>query len=196
MTTVLYDIECRKACDVYTASEHTGLPWDAKLDDLQKAFTAGFAAGLSSLASAAPAHAMALATYAALEADFCKPTPPMPLPGSAAKAIMDGTDWPPATTPEDIYKAYPRHVGRQSAIKAINKAALALRKADPGLFALGHLLDATKAYKAATDSWPAADKKFIPHPASWFNAGCYEDDRKEWNRGFKATGSAFSKPAH
>lgn len=81
--------------------------------------------------------------------------------------------------PEDvataIYKAFPRRVGKKAALKAI-KGALATTSA-------AELLQAVQAFAAAVAKWPAADRKFIPHPATWFNRGSYEDDPKEWERG-------------
>jgi hypothetical protein len=76
---------------------------------------------------------------------------------------------------EEIYAAYPRRVGKQDALKAIN-AALATYPADK-------LLAATKAYAEATALWPDKDQKFIPHPATWFKRGSYEDDPQTWKRG-------------
>jgi hypothetical protein len=89
-------------------------------------------------------------------------------------------------TAEDIYAAYPRKVGKQAAVKAINKAAKRVGS-------LSELLSCTKAYAAATATWPAADKQFIPHPATWFNRGSYDDDPKEWVRGAAATPSQFTR---
>jgi hypothetical protein len=97
----------------------------------------------------------------------------------------------PSVTAEDIYAAYPRKVGKQAAIKAIKKAIKALG----GAFGKPEveLLILTKQYAAAVATWPAADKQFIPHPATWFNRGSYDDDPKEWVRGTAAAPSQFSK---
>jgi hypothetical protein len=75
---------------------------------------------------------------------------------------------------EAIYAAYPRKVGRQDAIKAI-RTAMKIRPAMD-------LLRSTNAYADATTRWPVADRQFIPHPATWFNRGSYDDDPKEWTR--------------
>lgn len=70
---------------------------------------------------------------------------------------------------EQIYDAYPKKVGRTEALKAIEKA-LKLKSFD-------FLIEATASYaKARTGQ----DPKFTPHPASWFNAGHYDDDRSMW----------------
>lgn len=85
-------------------------------------------------------------------------------------------------TAEDIYAAYPRKVGKQAAIKAIQKW---------GKLGLPNLLAKTKAFAACVAQWPEADKKFCPHPATWFNRGSFDDDPKEWVRGAAATPSQF-----
>ena len=68
-----------------------------------------------------------------------------------------------------IYEAYPKHVAPAAAQKAIEKA-LTKVPADA-------LLEAAQAFRSATENW---DKQFIPHPATWFNAGRWEDDRSTW----------------
>ena len=45
-----------------------------------------------------------------------------------------------------------------------------------------HLLDRVTAYAAAVATWPEADRQFIPHPATWFNRGSYDDDPATWQR--------------
>jgi hypothetical protein len=77
-------------------------------------------------------------------------------------------------TAEEIYAAYPRKEARQDALRAIGKA-LTKRSA-------GELLRATRAYAAAVATWIPDDRKFVPHPATWFNGGRYEDDPKTWER--------------
>lgn len=82
-----------------------------------------------------------------------------------------------APTPEDIYQAYPRHIGKQAAIKAIK---IALRNIDPNF-----LLDRVREYAECCDRNIAAgtmDRCYIPYPASWIRAGRYDDDPGEWVR--------------
>jgi len=69
----------------------------------------------------------------------------------------------------DIYDSYPRKQKPAEAEKAIRKAIV--------LKGVDYLLEAVTAYSKATRG---VDKKFIPYPASWFNGGCYDDDRSEW----------------
>jgi hypothetical protein len=74
---------------------------------------------------------------------------------------------------EAIYSAYPRKVAPVDALKAIAKA-IAKGKTP------AHLLERTTAYAAATALWPEDELRFIPHPATWFNGGRYDDDPKSW----------------
>jgi hypothetical protein len=82
-----------------------------------------------------------------------------------------------------IYEAYPRRQGKQDALKAICKA-LGISGVTPE-----ELLAKTRAYAAATAQWFEADRQYIPHPATWFNRGSYDDDPATWIR------NAASKPA-
>lgn len=77
-------------------------------------------------------------------------------------------------TGAEIYKAYPRHVAPDDAMKAIAKAA----KKKP----MAILLERTIAYAAAMKK-AGTEKQFIPYPATWFNAGRYDDDPAEWLAG-------------
>jgi hypothetical protein len=76
---------------------------------------------------------------------------------------------------ERIYQAYPRKVGKKTALKAISAALRAMPASE--------LLAKVQAYKLATDKWPVHERQFIPFPATWFNRGSYMDDPKEWERG-------------
>lgn len=82
----------------------------------------------------------------------------------------------------EIYQAYPRKMKPQDAFRAIRKAYLIVAKRgdlDPWAF----LLERTKAYAAARQPLHDADpdeRKFTPYPASWFNAGGYDEDPEEW----------------
>lgn len=91
-------------------------------------------------------------------------TPDQPKPERLSQA-----DWA-----ERIYQAYPRRVAKQNALKAIRKA---LKLESPEV-----LLEATEAFAAVSSRWPAEQREYIPHPASWFNAGRYADDRADWER--------------
>lgn len=86
---------------------------------------------------------------------------------------------------EAIYRAYPRHIGRDLALRAITNA---IERAGGDA---DSLMEATSAYAAAVATWPKAvryKKDFnsgttfdqVPHPSSWFNAGRHLDDRVNW----------------
>lgn len=84
---------------------------------------------------------------------------------------------------ERLYLAYPRHVGPRKAKDAIRRALEAIAgrlnaPADP----VGWLAGRVEAYAAAVGRWPEADRKFVPHPTTWFNQGRYDDDPSEWER--------------
>jgi hypothetical protein len=70
---------------------------------------------------------------------------------------------------EEIYQAYPRKVAKPKALKAI-EAALKKTSYD-------ELLSAVSEYAKSRDG---QDSKYTPHPATWFNAERWHDDRNEW----------------
>jgi hypothetical protein len=71
----------------------------------------------------------------------------------------------------EVYEAYPKKVGRTSALAAITKA---VKTTDPV-----ELLGKVRAYAAAIH-WQ--DVQFIPNPATWFNGGRFHDDPKTWEQ--------------
>jgi len=70
---------------------------------------------------------------------------------------------------EQIYSAYPRKAERPRAIGAIKAA---LKKID-----FDTLLAKTKAF---ADAVAGAERRFIKHPATWFNNECWNDEVAEW----------------
>ena len=70
---------------------------------------------------------------------------------------------------EDIYAAFPRKVGKPSALKAI----LAQLKTHDAMF----LLERTKAYALVR---VGEDQQFTPHPSTWFNQQRFNDDPSTW----------------
>jgi hypothetical protein len=70
----------------------------------------------------------------------------------------------------EIYEAYPRKVSKPEALKAIKKA---MEKLDPA-----QLLEKTKRYATAVST---EEKRFVPHPATWFNQERFNDPEVEWN---------------
>jgi len=88
-------------------------------------------------------------------------------------------------TAAEIYAAYPRKVAKAAAFKAIEKALKAARKANPESGS-ANLLKAVQAYAEAVSQWPKDERRFVPHPATWFNRGSHDDDPSEWTREPKA----------
>ena len=75
----------------------------------------------------------------------------------------------PAHQAEIIYQAYPRKVARPAAIQAIRRA---LQGRD-----FDWLLWRVQKYAECVEG---SSKKFIPHPATWFNQARYDDDESDW----------------
>lgn len=71
----------------------------------------------------------------------------------------------PSATFAEFYLAYPRKVAKEAARQAFEKA---VRSTDPALIVAG-------ARRFASDP-NLPDKQFIPHPASWLNAGRWDDE--------------------
>jgi uncharacterized protein YdaU (DUF1376 family) len=97
---------------------------------------------------------------------------------STANAVSPRTDSGKADPLEEIYKAYPRKVGRKTAIKAIARAiqhvkarGMPLREAQVWLY---HRVQEYARSPAGMDG------EFTPHPATWFNQGRYDDEAQEW----------------
>ncbi len=70
---------------------------------------------------------------------------------------------------ELIYLAYPRRVARSAAIQAIQRT---LKE-----HSFEWLMERVQKYKACVQG---SSKKFIPHPATWFNQARYDDDESDW----------------
>jgi len=70
----------------------------------------------------------------------------------------------------EIYQLYPRKEARADAIRAIE---IALRKVPSEVL--------KEAVEAFAKSQEGKQEKFIPHPASWFNAERWTDDRGAWS---------------
>lgn len=80
---------------------------------------------------------------------------------------------------EAVYNAYPRKVAKPKALAAIGKALdlIANRSgapADPVSWLKGRV-------EAFAQSPAGLSGRFTPYPATWFNAGRYDDDAEEWN---------------
>lgn len=84
-----------------------------------------------------------------------------------------------------LYKSYPRKVGKNAALKAILKAMKDHQ--------FDYLLERVAKFAECTRSWPEDQLRFIPHPATWFNGGRYEDDEREWIKTARPTSSPISQ---
>ena len=83
---------------------------------------------------------------------------------------------------ERIYLAYPRHVGKVAAHKAIRKALTLIARREPICQHPAIIVDILSKQVNAYAASPAGNNgKFTPYPATWLNAGRYDDDEKEWN---------------
>lgn len=80
---------------------------------------------------------------------------------------------------ENLYSAYPRKVGKASAIRAISNA---LKRNE---LTYEQMLEKVNAFAAS----PAGNAgNYTPHPATWFNAARYLDDPAEWDRRERGNG--------
>jgi hypothetical protein len=95
---------------------------------------------------------------------------------------------------DEIYEAYPRHIGKRDAMRAIEKAIQRLIKGEYKGQALSES-QAIAGLKNRTIQFAesSAGKRgnFTPYPATWFNRSSYLDDPQEWEHGetFKQAGT-------
>ncbi|WP_455112792.1 helix-turn-helix domain-containing protein [Rothia mucilaginosa] len=71
----------------------------------------------------------------------------------------------------DFYAAYPRHVGKEAARRAFEKAVKAGT-------APADIVEGARRYAAATAA-AGTETRFIAHPATWLNAGRWNDDMED-----------------
>lgn len=112
------------------------------------------------------------------QVDYCYPEYPMPYPSARVqekekekrerKEEEKKEGGVGETTVEVIYSHYPRKVGKEDALRAITKAL----KKYPEL--KDQILEHTKAMGEAWRNEP--DKRYCPHPSTWFNGGRYLDE--------------------
>lgn len=93
----------------------------------------------------------------------------------------------------EIYNLYPRKVGKNAALKAINNALDRLRKGEGGepmgrATATAFLIERTKIF---AESEAGNKGVYTPYPASFYNAARYLDDKSEW--GIKTRNEKCSK---
>jgi hypothetical protein len=73
-----------------------------------------------------------------------------------------------------IYYAYPRHIARPVAVRAIEKALVKC--------GFDHLLSATQQFAKAWAGTSSEEMQYCPHPATWYNQMRYNDDPSTWER--------------
>jgi hypothetical protein len=66
-----------------------------------------------------------------------------------------------------FWQAYPRKVGKDAAAKAFANAMGRITEDDPLAVILAGI-------ERALPGW--TDPQFIPHPSTWLNAGCWDDE--------------------
>lgn len=112
------------------------------------------------------------------DADACGTRDPRPKAEGKGREGK-GNDLHASGDAADIYQLYPRKEARADAIRAIEKA---LRKVPAEV-----LKEAVAAFAKAQEG---NQTKFIPHPASWFNAERWTDDRAAWSSWRQGSGFA------
>ena len=93
------------------------------------------------------------------------PTLPLGREGMGRESNTPSAPAAPSQEFLSFWAAYPRRVGKQDAIRALRKA---LRSAP-----LDDILAGVEVLKREVEG---KDPKFTPHPASWLNAGRWEDE--------------------
>jgi len=86
---------------------------------------------------------------------------------------VQGKEKEPEVDPvfDAFWANYPRKEGKGGARKAFAKLADKDR-----------VIKAAAQYGEAVRRWPADDRQFVPHPATWLNDGRFEDDPTLWER--------------
>ncbi|MDC1268178.1 hypothetical protein N8Z76_00435 [Gammaproteobacteria bacterium] len=94
---------------------------------------------------------------------------------------------------KEILIYYPRRIAPVKAYNAIVKA-IAIKGYD-------YILERTQAYADAVSNWShdwrfrgSGGSDMVPHPASWYNAGSYDDDPREWVGDRKYNVQAATRP--
>jgi hypothetical protein len=92
---------------------------------------------------------------------------------------------PTPTQVERLYSLYPRKRDKLAAKKAILEATTVVMAGDadhpamPLEDALDYLAQRVNLYAECVQG---CDPNFIPYPASWFNAGSFWDDTRDWGK--------------
>lgn len=92
-------------------------------------------------------------------------------PAQAKKKTKSNTPARVESEFEDFYAAYPRHVGKDAARRAFEKAVKAGTPA-------ADIVEGARRYAAATAA-AGTETRYIAHPATWLNAGRWNDDMED-----------------
>jgi len=90
----------------------------------------------------------------------------------------------PQTAAMELYKLYPKHVGRRAADRAIQNALkrLPLELKMSGNPNVGDPVEWLKEQVSAFAESPAGQRgRLTPYPSTWFNQSRYLDDRECWH---------------
>jgi hypothetical protein len=87
---------------------------------------------------------------------------------------------------EEIYDAYPRHINKSAALKAIKAAIKRMQSRDANADAVAFLLERTRLFAQSADGNKG---RYTPHPANWFDKERYLDDEKEWGAAENRSGN-------
>jgi len=85
---------------------------------------------------------------------------------------------------EQLYDLYPRKREKLDAKKAIRKAVAVVMAGDadhPAMSVDGALDYVAQRVTLYAQCVQGCDRNFIPYPASWFNAGSFWDDERDWS---------------
>lgn len=77
----------------------------------------------------------------------------------------------------EIYQRYPRKVGRTAALRAIKRALARIAESGEASDPAAYLRQQVEAF---AESAAGKAGKYTPHPATWMNAGRYDDAAEEW----------------
>lgn len=110
------------------------------------------------------------ATVEPVEAETPAPVPAVPAPVKKAKK-KDSTPARVESDFLDFYAAYPRHVGKEAARRAFEKAVKAGTPA-------ADIVEGARRYAAATAA-AGTETRYVAHPATWLNAGRWSDDMED-----------------
>lgn len=109
---------------------------------------------------------------------------PAPAPAQNTPIVPKGTNGY-CKSFEEWWTAYPKKTGKDAAYKAWKKAGAKIKAAMVCTSdeAAAYLLKVAAEYAAAR---AGEDQQFTPHPATWLNRGCWNDDRATWKSQPKA----------